>query len=78
MKSDANYFVVTYNTYLQLGVDGLRGLQNYNIDDGVSQKYLGGVRSGANSLLQQWGQAHSRVSDCRDGLASKGMRTRLI
>ncbi|KAJ9648287.1 hypothetical protein H2199_001140 [Coniosporium tulheliwenetii] len=25
---------LTYNTYLQLGVDGLRGLQNFNIDDG--------------------------------------------
>jgi hypothetical protein len=28
--------IVTYNTYLQLGVDGLRGLQNFNINDGVS------------------------------------------
>jgi hypothetical protein len=27
---------VTYNLYLQLGVDGLRGLQNFNIDDEVS------------------------------------------
>ncbi|KAI9771636.1 MAG: hypothetical protein M1840_001851 [Geoglossum simile] len=25
---------LTYNTYLQLGVGGLRGLQNFNIDDG--------------------------------------------
>jgi hypothetical protein len=27
---------VTYNTYLQLGVDGLRGLMNFNVDDQVS------------------------------------------
>jgi len=27
---------VTYNLYLQLGVDGLRGLQNFNVDDQVS------------------------------------------
>ena len=27
---------VTYNAYMQLGVDGLRGLQNFNIDDQVS------------------------------------------
>ncbi len=30
-----NSAVVTYNTYLQLGIDGLRGLQNFNIDDDV-------------------------------------------
>jgi hypothetical protein len=27
---------VTYNLYLQLGVDGLHGLQNFNVDDRVS------------------------------------------
>lgn len=27
---------VTYNLYLQLGIDGLRGLANFNIDDHVS------------------------------------------
>jgi len=27
---------VTYNLYLQLGVDGLHGLQNFNVDDQVS------------------------------------------
>jgi hypothetical protein len=32
----ANYMPVTYNTYMQLGVDGLRGLQNFNTDDQVS------------------------------------------
>lgn len=26
---------VTYNLYQQLGVDGLRGLANYNVDSGV-------------------------------------------
>lgn len=26
---------VTYNTYQQLGVDGLRGLANFNVDTGV-------------------------------------------
>ena len=30
---------VTYNVYLQLGVDGLRGLQNFNIDDGVRSPF---------------------------------------
>jgi hypothetical protein len=28
--------LVTYNRYLQLGVDGLRGLQNFNVNDQVS------------------------------------------
>ena len=32
----ADICLVTYNTYMQLGVDGLRGLQNYNAD---SQKW---------------------------------------
>jgi dipeptidyl-peptidase-3 len=27
---------VTYNVYQQLGVDGLRGLSNFNIHSGVS------------------------------------------
>jgi hypothetical protein len=27
---------VTYNLYQQLGVDGLRGLANFNVDSGVS------------------------------------------
>lgn len=27
---------VTYNIYLRLGVDGLRGLANFNVDDQVS------------------------------------------
>jgi hypothetical protein len=31
-----NIIPVTYNTYLQLGVDGLRGLMNFNVDDQVS------------------------------------------
>ena len=30
---------VTYNMYLQLGVDGLRGLQNFNVDDQVSSRH---------------------------------------
>ncbi len=32
----ANPSLVTYNVYLQLGVDGLRGLANFNIDNNVS------------------------------------------
>lgn len=28
--------VVTYNLYQQLGVDGLRGLSNFNVHSGVS------------------------------------------
>lgn len=31
-----DYMAVTYNVYLQLGVDGLRGLVNFNVDDQVS------------------------------------------
>ncbi len=27
---------VTYNVYMQLGVDGLRGLRNFNVDSNVS------------------------------------------
>lgn len=30
---------VTYNLYQQLGVDGLRGLANFNVDSGVSPFY---------------------------------------
>lgn len=32
----ADVIIVTYNLYLQLGVDGLRGLANYNPENGVS------------------------------------------
>jgi hypothetical protein len=28
--------IVTYNLYQQLGVDGLRGLSNFNVDSNVS------------------------------------------
>jgi hypothetical protein len=31
-----DHMLVTYNVYLQLGVDGLRGLANFNVDDQVS------------------------------------------
>jgi len=30
--------IVTYNTYMQLGTDGIRGLANFNIEHSVSQK----------------------------------------
>lgn len=32
---------MTYNTYQQLGVDGLRGLSNFNVDTGVSWHVFG-------------------------------------
>ena len=35
-KVATDYMLVTYNVYLQLGVDGLRGLANFNVDDQVS------------------------------------------
>jgi dipeptidyl-peptidase-3 len=34
-KSVTDTFLVTYNTYMQLGTDGLRGLANFNTDNGV-------------------------------------------
>jgi dipeptidyl-peptidase III len=33
-------WLVTYNMYQQLGVDGLRGLANFNVDSGVSCLFL--------------------------------------
>jgi len=38
-RVQANDKIVTYNTYLQLGVDGLRGLANFNVDNGVSPPF---------------------------------------
>ena len=35
-KVATDHMPVTYNVYLQLGVDGLRGLANFNVDDQVS------------------------------------------
>lgn len=35
VRSAADVEAVTYNTYQQLGVDGLRGLANFNIETGV-------------------------------------------
>jgi hypothetical protein len=35
-KVATDHILVTYNVYLQLGVDGLRGLANFNVDDQVS------------------------------------------
>ena len=53
---------VTYNLYHQLGVDGLCGLSNFNVDSGVSV-YLGPSKERVfPNLLQKWGQVHSRVS----------------
>lgn len=51
--------------YQQLGVDGLRGLANYNVDSKVwLEQHVYGRLIGifAHLLLQRWGQAHSRVS----------------
>jgi dipeptidyl-peptidase-3 len=36
-KSTANNYTVTYNIYLQLGTDGLRGLANFNVEHKVRQ-----------------------------------------
>ena len=50
--------------YLQLGVDGLRGLQNFNVDDAVRPGLQERYNAYANiQCLQKWGQAHSRVGD---------------
>ena len=35
--STANNYTVTYNIYLQLGTDGLRGLANFNVEHRVRQ-----------------------------------------
>lgn len=45
-KTAINSSPVTYNLYLQLSVDGLRGLANFNAENGVSIIFLGA------SLLQ--------------------------
>lgn len=34
-ESDIRAADIVYNTYQQLGTDGLRGLQNFNVDDGT-------------------------------------------
>ena len=34
-KSSRSLVAVEYNMYMQLGVAGLRALENYNIEDGV-------------------------------------------
>jgi dipeptidyl-peptidase III len=39
-KVIVNYVSVTYNTYMQLGVDGLRGLANFSVETGVSRSHL--------------------------------------
>lgn len=39
-KSNANKHIVTYNMYMQLGTDGLRGLANFNVEHKVKQPPL--------------------------------------
>ncbi|KAI1351962.1 peptidase family M49-domain-containing protein [Xylaria sp. FL0043] len=48
-SSDIRADDLTYNLYQQLGVDGLRGLANFNVDSGLAV------------TIQKWGQAHSRA-----------------
>lgn len=49
--------IVTYNLYLQLGVDGLCGLQNFNADEGVStsRDLLSGVSRSLTASIPEMG-----------------------
>lgn len=47
---------VTYNLYLQLGVDGLRGLRNFNTDNSV--------KSPCTLCFQNW---LLMLRECRNG-----------
>jgi hypothetical protein len=61
---------VTYNLYLQLGVDGLHGLQNFNVDDRVS--VIASPATGVSRLTisvevgssAQQGMSLSKVRSC--------------
>ena len=65
-SSIANNYSVTYNIYMQLGIDGLRGLANFNDKNRVRLLPFPMNILSTSVLIfafQKWGQAHSRVRD---------------
>ena len=79
-KSEITADDITHNVYVQLGVDGLRGLQNFNVD----AKKWGQAHSQAHFAIMKWllidGQGFMSVSvDENEGTLTVSVdRTKII